>query len=168
MVQTFWDASALIKRYFPETGSDTVDAIFTAALCEQLSSPWGYAETFSLLVRRWNEQVLSRTAFETAILALQTEVVDAVEFGFLPIPDIMIFDSTAYTRKHSTNATDSAILAMLCAYNAQQPASSPCILVACDKRMLRAANQEGLYTINPQLMSKDDALNFINSLVSSP
>jgi len=56
----FWDASALIKRYFAETGSDTVDAMFSqATLSEMITTPWGYTETFSLLVWRRNETVLN-------------------------------------------------------------------------------------------------------------
>ena len=30
MIFLLWDASALAKRYAPETGSDTVDALFAA------------------------------------------------------------------------------------------------------------------------------------------
>lgn len=36
MALLFWDASALTKRYAPETGSNTVDAIFTEASAHTL------------------------------------------------------------------------------------------------------------------------------------
>lgn len=66
MLQPLWDASALAKRYAPENGSDTADALF--------------------------------------------------------------------------------------AHTAQSFAGSPCALVASDQRLLRAAEAEGLATLNPELL----------------
>ena len=59
MAQIYWDASGLIKRYFAEVGSDTADAFFNNVPRQDMfSSPIGYAETYSLLVRRFNEHVI--------------------------------------------------------------------------------------------------------------
>jgi predicted nucleic acid-binding protein len=50
-----WDASALAKRYSPELGSDTVDALFHAVPSAQMVTTFqGYAETLSVLVRKRN------------------------------------------------------------------------------------------------------------------
>ncbi len=48
MALLLWDASALVKRYFLELGSETVDALFPAvSLQEMATTPWGYAETYA-------------------------------------------------------------------------------------------------------------------------
>ena len=110
MILLFWDASALIKRYFPEEGSDIADALFAIAQPhEMLTCPWGYAETYSLLVRRWNERVLNDAAFNTAVTALRNEVVDGLRFDFLPITDITIFESISITKKRNYSGIFSPI-----------------------------------------------------------
>ena len=42
MALLFWDASALVKRYMPETGRATVNALFeNDPLPEMMGTPWG-------------------------------------------------------------------------------------------------------------------------------
>jgi hypothetical protein len=77
MALLFWDASALIKRYFIELGSDTVDAVYThSSTHDMATTAWGYAETYSVLLWRLNGGILDLPAFTTAATALQAEVVD--------------------------------------------------------------------------------------------
>jgi predicted nucleic acid-binding protein len=47
----FWDASALVKRYTPEVGRDTVNALFHNLPAPAMAtSPWGYLETYAIYV----------------------------------------------------------------------------------------------------------------------
>jgi hypothetical protein len=63
----FWDASALAKRYLVEVGSSTVDAIFTAPRpIEHATTPWGYAEAYSVLLRRHNDGRFDGRTFTVA------------------------------------------------------------------------------------------------------
>ena len=83
----FWDASGLAKRYIAEQGSDVADAIFDAvALRDMVSTPWSYAETYAILLRRRNGRVISEAAFVDALTSLQKEVVNP-DFVFLSITD---------------------------------------------------------------------------------
>src|SRR4051794_16598991 len=103
----FWDASALAKRYAAEQGSETVNALFSQVpLNEMNSTPWGYAETYSILLRRFNSRLLDRPTFATAVAALQSEIVNNTEFGLITIDDETIFSSIYFLRKHNLNATD--------------------------------------------------------------
>lgn len=164
MAQFYWDASGLIKRYFAEVGSDTADAFFDNVPRQDMySSPIGYTETYSLLVRRFNERVIDLPAFRAAITSLQNETVNDPDLGFLPISDDNTFSSIAIITKHNINATDAAILTMLLAY-VRQPGSLHCVLISCDKRLLRAASMEGLTTVNPQWMQATDVSAFLASL----
>ena len=158
-----WDASALIKRYFIETGSDTVDAIFAQiSILEMITTPWGYTETFSILVRRLNEKILNQSSFSTASTALQSEVVYNSDFRFLPVSDKDIFASIATIYKHSLNATDSAILTTILEY--QKSSGNECVLISCDKRLIRSAELEGLKVINPQILSPDNVADILINL----
>jgi predicted nucleic acid-binding protein len=166
MALLFWDASALAKRFFGEVGSDTVNALFAgAAPHEMAATPWAYAETYSILVRRLNAGLIDSPTFTTAATTLQAEVVDSPDFGLLPLDDAFIFASVALIRNHSLNATDAAILTMLLDYLQALPlARSACILVAADKRLLRAADAEGLKTLDPEALSVNDVPAFLASL----
>lgn len=129
------------------------------------ATPWGYAETYSRLLRRLNSGSLTPSAFTTSVTSLQAEIVDDPDFDLLSIGDAAIFASIALIRRHNLNATDAAILAMLLDYLQALPlARSACILVAADKRLLRSADAEGLKTLDPEALSVNDVPAFLSSL----
>ena len=152
MALLFWDASGLAKRYTAEMGRETVNSVFAyAAAHDMATTPWGYAETYSILLRKLNGGAINAAAWAKAVNALQAEVVNAPNFGLLSISDTMIFACALMMRKHNLNATDSAILMMPLDY-AQETGTS-CLLIAADQRFLRAASAEGLTTLNPEAVS---------------
>lgn len=60
----YFDASALAKRYTPETGSDAVDAIFDAVPITQLMClTVGALEVVSIIVRKGNDGRMSASAW---------------------------------------------------------------------------------------------------------
>jgi len=166
MALLFWDASALVKRYFVEVGSETVDALIDNSLPQALATtPWGYAETYSVLLRRLNSGAIDLPAFTTAATALQAEVVSGPNFGLLSISDAMVFASTGIMRQHNLNATDAAILALLLDYTQLLPSGrSGCVVIAADRRLLRAADAEGLKTVDPEALADADVPAFLASL----
>src|SRR5438552_17412911 len=107
MALLFWDESALAKRYTDEGGHETADAVVANAPAHIVATtPWGYLETYSILVRRLNGGVLDQPTFSAAVTALQAEVVDDADVGLLPIDDKAIFAAAATIQKHNLNATD--------------------------------------------------------------
>lgn len=150
MALLFCDASARIKRYLIEVGSDVMNAVFAHAAPHRMpTTPWGYTETYSLLRRRYNGGVIDRATFTVQVSALQAEVVHSPDFGLVPITGAAIFASVFHIEKHSLNATDAAILTMLLEF-AQLPGAPRCVVIAADQRLLRAAAGEGLLTLDPQ------------------
>src|SRR3712207_2224039 len=110
----FWDASGLDKRYTAEQGRETANRLFSLLpLAEMSSTPWGYAETYSILLRRYNNGLIDAPAFRAAVTALQTEVVEEPEFVLFSICDETIFTSIYHLHRHNLNATDAALLALL-------------------------------------------------------
>ncbi len=159
-----WDASALAKRYTRETGSDTVRALFgNVPLSRMVTTIWGYAETFSILLRRHNGAIISATAFAKAAAALENEFIFHPDPMVLTIEDAVVLASIALMKRHNLNATDAAILALFLRYDSAV-GSSVCVLVAADKRLLRAAQSEGLAVIDPETLPAADVADFIASL----
>jgi len=164
MALLFWDASAIVKRYWHEEGSDTVDAVFAHSSGHTMATtPVGYAETYSILLRRLNSGVLDIPTFSMAASALETEVVVGEDFGLMSITDTIVFESIPIMRKHNLNSTDAAIVALLVGYG-RMPGSETVLLIAADKRLLRAAKQEGFRVINPEENSPAE----IPSLLGTP
>jgi hypothetical protein len=135
MVLLFWDASALVKRYYPELGSQSVDLMIAGHTAHSMATtPWGYIETFSILLRRFNGGVIDSATFADAISALQAEVIQNPVF-----------------------------LTVLVEY-AHLPSALSCCLISSDHRFLRAAAAEGIATINPETIAPSDVLKLMSSL----
>ena len=112
MAVIFWDASGLAKRYTEEKGRATGNAIFAAVASHDLFvTPLGYAETYSILLRKHNGGILDARAFVTATSALRVEVLDDRDFGILSISDSLFFGSLSLMQAHNINSADASILA---------------------------------------------------------
>src|SRR6266581_3987874 len=112
MPALLWDASALAKRYCPEVGSDTVDALFNAAPAPQMVITFpGYAETFSVLVRKHNRGNITTATFSTAKSLLRLEVIDSSRFVLIAVDTGAVMDGIDLIERYNVNASDAAILA---------------------------------------------------------
>jgi hypothetical protein len=64
MPTLYWDASALVKRYCFEDGTETVAALFALSSgITMVVSIAGFAEMYSILVRKRNGGVLDRGTY---------------------------------------------------------------------------------------------------------
>lgn len=150
MVVLLWDASALAKRYAPEVGSDTVDALFAEVPTAQMvSSSISYAEIYSILLRKFNRAAIDRTAFETAKSSLRAELINDPDFVLLSIDDTAFYSGIALMEAHNLNATDAALLTIFQFYIQTFAPDSGLtfLLVAADERMVRTAQLEGLQAV---------------------
>jgi hypothetical protein len=124
-----------------------------------------YAETCASLRRRLNEGRIDLTDFTVARMALRNEVLLDPNFRLLSITDEEILAGVILIDQHNINSTDAAVLAAFLEY-ARAPVSidSACVLVAADRRLLRAAQAEGLQVIDPEQMPSADVPSFLSSL----
>lgn len=162
----FWDASALVKRYIAEVDSQTADAVFGAVPTGQMfGTVLGYAETFSVLLRRCNLGVISVAAFNLAKTSLREDIVNDLDFTLLTVDDAAIFAGITLMERYNVNASDSAILALFLRYIQALPAGSPSpILVASDQRLIAAARAEGLAALDPEVVAAADVSAFLSAL----
>jgi uncharacterized protein len=164
MALLFWDASALAKRYAPETGSDTVDAVFANAAAHTMAATvLGYAESFSILLRKRNGGRLDLAAFTSAVTGLQSDTIDSVDFAFLAIDDAAILSGIPLIQRHNLNSADAVILAVILRYARLTP-GSPILMVSADHRLLRAAQVEGMRTLDPESFPAVDVASLLASL----
>lgn len=89
--------------------------------------------------------------------SMRAELVDDPDFGLLSVDDVAVFAGISLVERHNLNATDSAILALFLEYiSPQAPIGLSCLLITADQRFLRAAQAEGLRTLNPEIISAAD------------
>jgi len=158
-----WDASGLAKRYTQESGSATVNAIFSASTAPNMFlTAWGYAETYSILLRKYNGGILNLRAFQTATNALRTEIMGMPGMDILSISDTVVFGSLSLMQAHNINSADAAILATYLKF--QRRSEERCFLLASDKRLLRSAEAEGLPNLNPEEIGAGDTLRMLSKL----
>jgi predicted nucleic acid-binding protein len=150
----FVDASALVKRYHPERGSEVVELIFNGLFAQDdpfiSVSALGLAETVSVLVRKKNRGDLSTKGFQMAQARL---TVETSRFLVAPLSNIVVSQSLAFIGKYSINASDA-----ICLYQAVswqnlvrlQEMSNRVSFMTSDKRLLRAAQAEGLLVLDPE------------------
>ena len=157
MLTLLWDASALVKRYVEENGTDTVETLFAGArrVRMALTIP-GYAETYSVLLRRRNAGLISDRSFEEAIAALRNDSVFNPRMDLVSVDAISVFASIETMRRHNLNSTDAAILTAFAGY-VREYNEHTALLIASDLRLLRAAEAEGLATLNPETVSPEEA-----------
>lgn len=163
MPTLFWDASGLAKRYALETGSSTAAALSThVPALQEVTTLWGYTETYALLLRKRNGGLLSPALFAAATSLLRNEVFLDGCFELVAVTDTDILGSITHIQRHNLNSTDAALLATLLRY--KQATGETCVLIAADNRFYRSALAEGLPAINPELLSAADVPTFFASL----
>lgn len=84
MVWVYFDASALVKRYSVEEGTELVNELFRQLPTTQMTCAMiGILEIVSVLVRKRNDGRLSPTLFSQMIVELNEEVVASKVWRFL-------------------------------------------------------------------------------------
>ncbi len=107
----YFDASALAKRYVPETGSAQVDAIPDTVPARRIFLlTIGAGEVVSILVRKRNARLLSTSEFDEAMVDFRSEVLRSTEIRWQPGSKRLVFSSLPLIVAHSINSTDAMTL----------------------------------------------------------
>ncbi|HEY3333004.1 MAG TPA: type II toxin-antitoxin system VapC family toxin [Capsulimonadaceae bacterium] len=149
MTTFYWDASALAKRYIPESSSDVVDFLFDGfPAADMVASVLTYAETRSVFKRALNRPSITKMAYEKAIDTLAEDWFLTPRFTLLSMDDSAILAGMTFIDMENVNASDGAILSTYVDHIAAQHVS-PAALIACDRNLLRAARNTSLTVIDP-------------------
>jgi predicted nucleic acid-binding protein len=155
---TYLDASALAKRYFPETGTPVVDHLFLRVPPERmLLLPVGLAEVASILVRKRNAGLLTTAQLHRTLTTLRTEV-GTWSYVDMPFVNDRLADRAIdLVDRHSINSTDAILLRSALDHAVRFRANGvDLVLVASDRRLLKAGGEENLATFNPETQTEAD------------
>jgi predicted nucleic acid-binding protein len=148
----YLDASALVKRYTVEPGSATVTSLIDRLLPlrpPRLLVSWmGFLEIAAVLNRHRNDGRLTELLFQQALLRLSDEV---AQMRFVPLNDRIAARALALVLRHNLNASDGLYLRQALDWQAVHRIEDDVLtLIACDVRLLRAAQAEGMHALNPE------------------
>ena len=156
MVWVYFDASALVKRYSSEDGTELVNELFHQLPVAQMTCAMiGILEIISVLVRKRNDGRLSLKLFTQAMVELNEEIIEDEAFSIASVDDELILSALDLIVQHNINATDAIILRSC--LNLQQVLQNQgyrLVLWSCDKRLLRAAQNEGVDVFDPEVETK--------------
>ena len=124
----------------------------------------GYSETFAALLRKHNQGAMNATALTAAQAAMRNEVIDDPDFVVLALEFDDILDGIELIARHNLNSTDAAILQAYLRYTGPTRPAGVSVLLASDKRLLRAAKAEGLEVLNPEAVQPVDVPAFLAAL----
>ena len=153
----FWlDASAYAKRYIAEKGTLLVNRLFSRVPLGRMVSLFeGAGEVIFVFVRRRNEGEITTTLFNQVRQHFETEFIDRAEVGQVLPTETQITASWELIDQHSINSTDAILLqCALDRANGLRANGDNLVLVSSDKRLLRASQNEGLLTFDPETDSQ--------------
>jgi predicted nucleic acid-binding protein len=111
MLLAYFDASALIKRFSPETGTPLINELFHSLPISRMTcSTIGILEVISIFTRKRNDGRLSQTLFDQCMIEFRNEIIDNEAFLTTPVNDAVLLSSLDLIRKYNLNATDAIIL----------------------------------------------------------
>jgi predicted nucleic acid-binding protein len=138
----YFDTSALAKKYIKETGSDEVIKIVAGEVAA--TSKLTYPEMISTMVRRNRAGDISGKELSELIGIFED---DYNYFALIDFSDEMLSLVKAVLKRHSLKAADGVHLAS--ALWLKNLINENVTFVASDTNLLKAAEIEGLHTINP-------------------
>src|SRR5262249_709497 len=117
----------------------------------------GMLEVISVFVRRSNAGLLTSSELNQALTDFRTEVMDAVPFAKVVLTGPTVLAAIPLIQTYSVNSTDALVLrSALDAGVTLRAAGNDLVLVSSDKRLVKAAQAEGLRTFDPETQTQAD------------
>jgi len=148
----YLDASAHAKLYFEEPGSDKMELLLDSLLTQVgrlVITSVTLAETVAVLNQKRNE--LRVPDHEYALLVARI-LTDSERFTHWPVHDEDILNAIPFIVAHNINSSDALHLHIALRLQSllERSKQGSLVLVASDRRLVRAAHAEGLLILNPQ------------------
>jgi predicted nucleic acid-binding protein len=109
----------------------------------------------SILVRKRNAGIISVAEFGHAVATFDAEIVRAKDITKVSVTSRLITASFPLIVAHSINSTDAITLkSALAIARRLRSAGDDLVLVSSDQRLVRAAQAEGLMTVDPETQNQ--------------
>ena len=149
----YFDSSALVKRYFIETGSMWVQNRYNDPEQIIALSDIGRVEIAAVFASKLRQKTVSQTNYQKALKKLAADTQQ--RYQILPLTSQLIDEAIILTAHHKLRGYDAVHLA--CALFLNQALRThnlkPVIFISADNDLLEAAQAEGLAINNPNLYS---------------
>ena len=157
----YLDTSALMKRYWTETGSDVVTELFEglgnsdALATSQLTA----LEMNSALARLLESRQMDLGEYQRVLDRLARDIDDYV-FTVMPVHNELITEAISIVRRYSLRALDALHFTSAIAAN-ELPGNQNLYMVSADRKIIEACVKHGMPVLDP---IEDDALGRLRSL----
>jgi predicted nucleic acid-binding protein len=153
MRYVYVDPSAWVKRYYHETGTALTNELFDTLLRSRpsrlLCSRMGMPEVVAVFHRHRNAGRVSPSLFNTTYTHFEEET---RHVRLLPVRNHQMDASIRHLLVHNLNATDALHLQVALEVHSRLHREGNVLLFfAADRRLLRAAQAEGLPIFNPEV-----------------
>ena len=153
----YFDASALVKLYIPERGSEWVDQIVNAYYGNGFTNTIaiakvGIVEVAAAFARRYRMGDVSRKQWHNLYGSLMRDALE--RFETLLADDVLVWEAATLTKSHPLRGYDAVHLATALVLNRKllRAGLSGLTFVSADKTLCKAAEAEGLRVVNPDEM----------------
>ena len=151
----YLDASADAKLYFEEPGSDKMELLLDSLLTQAgrlVITSVTLAETVAVLNRKRNELRVPNHEYALLVARVFT---DSERFSYWPVNDEDVLSAIPLIIAHNINSSDALHLhiALRLQNLLERSKQGSLVLVASDKRLVRAARTEGLLILDPESVS---------------
>ena len=157
---TFFDTSALVKRYLSERGTEEVAALWTATECHAVSR-LAYAETLSALYRKEREQPSDQSALREAQARFERDWRSLLIVEVSSQLDPWI---NQLLKQHPLKGAD--VIHLASCLLLQSRVDVPLVFSCWDRRLLHAARAEALETAPKEHVAGADPLRTARSVDS--
>ena len=144
MPRLFFDTSALVKRYYEEEGSETVDELIEAEDSEVVITSLAVVEVASALRRKRNRDEITSDDVSRLLSSFFEEAL--AEFTILPMDDSFSETALDLVLRSDLRTLDSLQLAA--ALSIVTETSTP-VFVCADRQLADVAAERGLETRHP-------------------
>ena len=149
----FWlDANAIAKRYVVEKGTPIINHFFNSVSAERMICLFdSMDETRFVIVKKRNRKEITPSEFNQAIQQFETEVVNSTEVVQMHANVDQKEAARQLIHNYPINSSDAYILQCALDKADQLRAdNNDLILVSSDKDLIKAAQNEGLLTFDPE------------------
>ena len=152
-MRVFFDASALVKRYVAEDGTELLNELFRQfPRTQMICTMFGILEIISVLARKRNDGRLPEQLFAQALIELNREILDDDDFAIASVDDDLTLSALPLIVRYNINATDAIVLrSCLNLHALLTEQNDRLIFWSCDKRLLRAAQAENTEVFDPEV-----------------
>ena len=149
----FWlDANAIAKRYVTEKGTPIINDFFTCVSADRIICLFdSMDEARFVIAKKRNEGNITQSEFHQAIQQFEDEVVNSTEVTQVHATVNQKEAARQLIHNYPINSSDAYILqCALDKANQLRAIGDDLILVSSDKKLIKATQNEGLLTFDPE------------------